>query len=92
MFCGVRGSVISARRLDAKAVDRLVKRLAEAAGLPDVSAHGLRAGLATAAYLAGKSDRAIMAQGRWTSTASVNRYIRDGKVWRDDNAAGGVGL
>jgi len=85
------GTILEGRASD-KAVDRLVKRLAQKAGLEAVSAHSLRAGLATAAYLSGKSDRAIMNQGRWTSTASVNRYIRDGKLWKDDNAAGGIGL
>lgn len=92
LFRPVKHTMVEPIRASDKAVDRLVKRLAIAASLPEVSAHSLRAGLATAAYLSGKSDRAIMQQGRWTSTASVNRYIRDGKLWKDDNAAGGIGL
>ena len=92
LFRPVKHDVVGSVRASDKAVDRLVKRLADKTELEEVSAHSLRAGLATAAYLSGKSDRAIMKQGRWVSTASVNRYIRDGKLWKDDNAAGGIGL
>lgn len=78
-------------RLDGRDVARIVKAAAERAGLDAtlVSGHSLRAGLATSAALAGKSDRAIMAQGRWRSRAMMDRYVRSADQWRD-NAAGGL--
>jgi chorismate mutase len=50
-----------------------------------------RAGLATSAAIAGKSERAIMNQTGHRSVAMVRRYIRDGNLFRD-NAAEGLGL
>jgi len=48
--------------------------------------------LATSAAKAGKSDRAIMRQGRWTSRSTVDRYVRDAQLLDSDNAASGIGL
>lgn len=78
-------------RLDGRDVARILKAAAERAGVDAtlVSGHSLRAGLATSAALAGKSDRAIMAQGRWRSRAMMDRYVRSADQWRD-NAAGGL--
>jgi integrase len=53
--------------------------------------HSLRAGLATSAAAAGKSERAIMNQTGHRSVTTLRRYIRDGNVFRD-NAAEGLGL
>jgi integrase len=71
-----------------RAVARIVKRTAQAAGLDPkaVSGHALRAGLATAAALAGASERAIMNQTGHTSVRSVRRYIRDAQLFRDNAA------
>lgn len=87
--CGPMGE-----RLDAADVARIVKRAAKAAGLDptNYSGHSLRAGLATAAARAGKSDRAIMAQGRWKTRTMVDRYVRDGRLLDSENAASGIGL
>ncbi len=78
-------------RLDGRDVARIVKHAAACAGLDatHVSGHSLRAGLATTAALAGKSDRAIMAQGRWRSRTMMDRYVRTADQWRD-NAADGL--
>lgn len=78
-------------RLDGRDVARIVKGAAALAGIEAslVSGHSLRAGLATTAALAGKSDRAIMAQGRWRSRAMMDRYVRTADAWRD-NAADGL--
>jgi site-specific recombinase XerD len=76
-----------------RAVALIVKRLAAAAGL-DASrygGHSLRAGLATAAAIAGVDERKIMAQTGHKSVEMVRRYIRDADLFRD-NAAGQVGL
>ncbi|MDB4928633.1 MAG: integrase [Myxococcaceae bacterium] len=77
-------------RLDGRDVARTLKELAARAGLATglVSGHSLRAGLATTAALAGRGDRAIMAQGRWKSRTMVDRYVRTADSWRDNAAAG----
>lgn len=78
------------RRLAAFHVVRVVKRLAHAAGLDPTryAGHSLRAGLATAAAAAGASERAIMRQTGHTSERTVRRYIRDGRLFHDNAAAG----
>jgi hypothetical protein len=68
-------------------------------GVADVEKHGeprldslpLRAGLATSAAAAGKSERAIMNQTGHRSVTTVRRYIRDGNLFRE-NAAEKIGL
>jgi integrase len=77
-------------RLDGRDVARILKGLAARAGIAPafVSGHSLRAGLATTAALAGRSDRAIMTQGRWKSRTMVDRYVRTADAWRDNAAAG----
>ncbi len=92
LFRQISADGIREHRASDGAVDRLVKASARQIGLNGVSAHSLRAGLATTAYLSGKSDRAIQEQGRWVSIASVNRYVRDARVWKEENAAAGIGL
>ncbi len=80
-------------RLSGNDVARLLKSLADAAGIPSesVSGHSLRAGFATEAARVGKNDRAIMRHGRWKSRATVDRYVREGQIF-DDNPAAGIGL
>jgi integrase len=74
-------------------VARVVKKLAERAGLEAAkyAGHSLRAGHATAAAIAGASERSIMNQTGHRSTAMVRRYIREGNLWRE-NSAGKLGL
>lgn len=78
------------RRLDGGDVARTLKELAARAGIDAalVSGHSLRAGLATTAALANRSDRSIMAQGRWKSRTMVDRYVRIADAWRDNAATG----
>jgi site-specific recombinase XerD len=78
-------------RLSGAAVATLVKAYARAAGLDPAkySGHSLRAGFATSAAMAGKSDRAIMAQTGHKSAAMLARYVRDVGLF-DDNAATGL--
>jgi integrase len=82
-----------ASRDGGKLIARIVKRAAKRAGLdPKVfGGHSLRAGLATQAAMAGKPDRVIMRQGRWVDRRTLERYIREGTVFRE-NAAAGIGL
>ena len=51
----------------------------------------LRAGLATSAAAGGVSEGAMNQTGHRSLTI-VRRYIRDGELFRDDNAARGAGL
>lgn len=88
-----RHSQILPHRLSGAAVALVIKRYAAAAGYDptEFAGHSLRAGLATAAAIAGKSERAIMNQTGHKSTATLRRYIRDANLFRD-NAADGLGL
>jgi len=74
-------------------VARIVKKLAERAGLDAAkyAGHSLRAGHATAAAIAGASERSIAQQTGHRSLSMVRRYIRDGSLWRE-NSAGKLGL
>ena len=75
-----------------QAVGLAVTRAADAAGLPDVTAHGLRAGLATEARRAGHDVTTIANQGRWSpSGAAIHGYMRVIDQW-SDNAVRGIGL
>jgi len=77
-------------RLDGRDVARTLKVLAARAGLPSaqLSGHSLRAGLATTAVLAGRSDQTIMLQGCWKSRTMVDRYVRTADAWCENAAAG----
>ncbi|NAE18310.1 integrase, partial [Enterococcus hirae] len=54
----------------------------------DLAGHSLRAGFATSAAAAGKSERAIMRQTGHTSLPMVRRYIREGSLFRDNPTDG----
>jgi integrase len=70
----------------------IVAGRAGAAGLKgDFAGHSLRAGFATAAARAGRSEAAIMRHGRWKSVQIARRYIRQGARW-DNNPAADLGL
>lgn len=81
-------------RLTGHAVSEIVKRCAERAGYDRAlfSAHGTRAGLATAAAEAEVPLDQIMRHGRWKSPRTVlNNYVRPADRWRG-NVAGKIGL
>ena len=84
---------IQAGRLSPVDVARIVKKLAERAGLDPAkfAGHSLRAGHATSAAIAGASERSIMNQTGHRSVKMVRRYIRDGSLFRE-NSAGKLGL
>ena len=77
-------------RLGDRAVARMIQRYAAAIGLDPkkYGGHSLRAGLATAAARAGRSERAIMAQTGHRSVTMVRKYIRDGSLFTENAAAG----
>lgn len=74
-------------------VVRVVKRAVVSVGLEPTqfSGQSLRAGLVTAAAVAGVEERVIMRQTGHTNVAMLRRYIREGELFRE-NAAGQVGL
>lgn len=74
---------VGATALTGHSIGRIVKRAAAAAGLDAavVSGHSLRAGLITAAVLAGRSDREIMAQTGHRSVEMLTRYTRKARAW-----------
>lgn len=84
----------SAQRLSGKAVWRIVRQRVAAAGLDpsEFGAHSLRSGLATSAARAGASDRAIMDITGHRSRATLDRYVRAGRIFRDNAAAAALGL
>jgi site-specific recombinase XerD len=88
-----RHGQVQMRRLSGIDVARIVKKLAQRAGLDasKYAGHSLRAGHATAAAIAGASERSIMNQTGHRSVQMVRRYIRDGTLFRD-NSAGKLGL
>lgn len=93
IFVGVtRAGRTTGHRLDGHDVATIVKAAVTRIGLdPDrYSGHSLRAGLATTAAKAGKSERAIMAQTGHRSVAMLRRYIRDAEALGTDNAARGL--
>jgi integrase len=79
---------LSHERLSDRSIARLVKEHAELIGLDPsrYAGHSLRAGLATSAADGGASDRAIMRQTGHRSTTMVNRYVREGRLFRDNAA------
>lgn len=84
---------IEGQRLTDKSVALIVKRAARRAGInpKDLAGHSLRAGLATAAAIAGVEERAIQEQTGHKSLKVLRTYIREGSLWRN-NAAKKVGL
>ena len=84
---------VQAGRLAPIDVARIVKKLAERAGLDPAkyAGHSLRAGHATSAAIAGASERSIMNQTGHRSVQMVRRYIREGSLFRE-NSAGKLGL
>jgi site-specific recombinase XerD len=89
-----RHGQVGARRLTDRVVALVVKRWAASAGLDPAlyAGHSLRAGLATSAARNGASERSIMRQTGHKSEAMVRRYIREGEVFGQENAAAKAGL
>jgi site-specific recombinase XerD len=88
-----RHGQVQAGHLSGGDVARVVKKLAQRAGLDAMvyAGHSLRAGHATSAAIAGASERSIMKQTGHRSVQMVRRYIRDGSLFRE-NSAGKLGL
>ena len=81
------------KAITGRTVANVVKAHAEAADLDPAlyAGHSLRAGFATSAARAGKSDRAIKKQTRHKTDAMLAEYVREGRLF-DENASDGIGL
>ena len=87
LFCGLtKAGRLTGEKLSDKAVVRLVKQAAEGAGLDPAlySGHSLRAGLATAASVAGAGLAELMRQTRHRSTEVALGYLRPADLWRNN--------
>ncbi|MEU0240812.1 tyrosine-type recombinase/integrase [Nocardiopsis sp. NPDC006198] len=72
-------------RMSGAGINLVVKRLADKAGIENVTAHSLRSGPATAAAAAGAPRAWIARQGRWSeASTAVDTYIRPADAWRDN--------
>ena len=81
LFFGFQGRRVFPKGLAASSVSKIVKRLAQEAGLaPDqiaeLAAHSLRSGAATSAAEAGCGVLAIKDLGRWKSLEMVDKYVQ----------------
>lgn len=78
--------------LTATAIASIIRARTAAAEIPgDFAGHSLRAGFATTAAHAGRSETSIMRHGRLKSVQVARRYIRHGSRWLN-NPAAGLGL
>ena len=87
LFCAVtKGGTLTGAALSDKAVVRLIKELAEAAGLDPAryAGHSLRAGLATGAGEAGVGLAELMRQTRHQSPQVALGYLRPADLWRNN--------
>ena len=80
-----RGDTLTDRRLSDQSVALIVKRRAQAAGLPPalLSGHSLRAGYATAAAAAGVEERKIANVTRHRNLPVLRGYIRAATAFDD---------
>ena len=85
----VKGGAISSRGLSGHAIAQIIKRLVKSIGHDpsEYSGHSARAGFATSAAQAGKSSWNIRRQTGHKSDAMLNRYIRQGNLFKDNAAA-----
>lgn len=87
LFCAVtKGGKITGQGLSDKAVVRLIKEVAAAAGLDPThfAGHSLRAGLATSAGDAGVGLADVMRQTRHKSPQVALTYLRPADLWRNN--------
>jgi integrase len=84
---------VSRRGLHKDSIGKLLKRAAMRAGLKveELGGHSLRAGCVTQAAMNGVREFVIMKQTGHKTVATLRRYIRSGKIFRE-NAAAGLGI
>jgi site-specific recombinase XerD len=88
-----RHQQVSKRGLYRDSIGPLLKRAAARAGMETkpLAGHSLRAGLVTQAVMNGVSEFVIMKQTGHRAVATLQRYVRMGKIFTE-NAATGLGI
>jgi site-specific recombinase XerD len=88
-----RWGAVELTRLSDKAVDRIVKKACEAAGLKveGYSAHSLRAGHVTEALASGADRASVKRQTGHASDGMLDRYAREAELF-NNNSSGNLGL
>ena len=88
VFCRIDRHGNIGSNLTTTAIASIIRARTAAAEIPgDFAGHSLRAGFATTAAHAGRSETSIMRHGRWKSIGIARRYIREGSRWLDNPAA-----
>ena len=84
-----KGGAISSDKLSGHTIAEIIKRLAKSVGHDpaEYSGHSTRSGFATSAAQAGKSSWNIRRQTGHKSDSMLNRYIRQGNLFKDNAAA-----
>ena len=84
---------MTAQRLDAGYVSKVVKKRLKAVGIDSkfYSAHSLRAGLVTEAARAGVPSFKIRQMTGHKSDAMLARYVRDAELWQNNSALAALG-
>jgi integrase len=79
----LRSGKVTGKRLQPRAIARVVKRAARRAGLDpkQYAGHSLRSGCATAAAAAGADIKAIADRLRHASTRTTEKYVRHGSLF-----------
>lgn len=75
------GAVHLDQPLRPEAIGRQIDRIAERAGLRDVTSHSLRKSFATWAAELEKSQHAAMRHGGWKRSQTFDRYVQLGTAW-----------
>jgi integrase len=93
VFRGINRHGKPGSSLHANSVATILKRAAMRAGIDptNVAGHSVRAGMATQAAMNGAGERQIAKTTRHKSQRVLRRYIRTGKLFRD-NASSALGL
>lgn len=88
VFRGIEKGIVTETHLCDRSIANIIKARVEKVGLsPDkFSGHSLRSGLATSAAMAGISSFKIREQTRHKSDFMLQRYIRDGNIFRNNAA------
>jgi len=71
---------LTADRMSERAITKRVRFLGELIGVSGLSAHDCRHSWATRAVRAGTDTFALLNAGGWTSTATAERYIEQGRI------------
>ena len=88
-FRNLRNGAVTGERIAGGGIAGVVKRRAQAAGLDPAlfSGHSLRSGFATTVARHGAPEHKIMRQGRWTTSAAMRGYIREGELFVNNPSA-----